>query len=133
MTSDELSVLRANDAFYDAFAARDAGLMEEAWARERPVTCIHPGWPLLDGRAAVMESWRAILGAEAIHIECSAARVYLAGDTAYVVCSEGLPSEPPRLVATNIFGREAGSWKLVHHHAGHVPPRRPVSPSGPTN
>ena len=133
MTSDELSVLRANDAFYEAFAAHDAGRMDEVWARDRPVSCVHPGWALIDGRAAVMESWRAILDSDPIHIECSAAQVYVAGDAAYVVCCEGLPEEPPRLIATNIFGREEGEWKLVHHHAGHLPTHRAASPSGPTN
>ena len=133
MTSDELAVLRANDAFYEAFAAHDAERMDEVWARDRPVSCIHPGWTLIDGRAAVMASWRSILAANPIEIECSAARAYVAGDAAYVVCCEGLQAEPPRLVATNIFERELGEWKLVHHHAGHLPPQRAAAPSGPTN
>ena len=38
------------------------------------------------------------------------------GDTAFVVCYEVLSSGT--LVATNIFQRENGQWKVVHHQAG---------------
>ena len=37
------------------------GAMEQVWARVAPVTCLHPGWTLLSGREAVLESWRTIL------------------------------------------------------------------------
>ena len=120
MSSDELEVLRANDEFYEAFATRDGARMDDVWAHERPVSCVHPGWSPLDGRTAVMESWRAIIGGDSINIACSAAQAYVAGDSAYVVCFEGLHEEPPALVATNIFAREQGAWKLVHHHAGQL-------------
>ena len=44
--------------------------------------------------------------------------VTIAGDMGFVVCSEELPSG--RLVATNIFVREGGTWKICHHHASPV-------------
>jgi hypothetical protein len=40
------------------------------------------------------------------------------GDSAYVVCGESI--EGAELVATNVFVREDGTWKLVHHQAGPV-------------
>ena len=43
------------------------------------------------------------------------------GDVAYVVCNELLPGA--ELCATNVFVREAGLWKLIHHHAGPVASR----------
>lgn len=133
MTHDELAVLGANDAFYEAFAARDAVRMDGLWARERPVTCIHPGWSVLVGRASVIDSWRAILRADAIHIACSSARSFVAGDLAYVVCYEGRPAEEPILVATNVFAREQGGWRLVHHHAGQIAAAPTAPPSRTTN
>jgi ketosteroid isomerase-like protein len=133
MTNDELAALEANDGFYAAFAARDIARMDALWARERPVTCIHPGWSVLIGRVAVMDSWRAILRDDTVRIECSSARAYVAGEMAYVVCFEGARAEAPNLVATNVFGREQGTWKLVHHHAGHLADVPTAPPSGPTN
>ncbi len=55
------AVLFANEAFYRAFADRDIAAMEEIWASEAPVACIHPGWSPVIGRERVLASWRAIL------------------------------------------------------------------------
>ena len=40
---EHAAVLFANDAFYLAFANRDYDAMDVIWARDAPVTCIHPG------------------------------------------------------------------------------------------
>src|SRR5215469_7466233 len=62
MTETEAdALLAANLDFYRAFATRDMAAMERVWARETPVLCLHPGWALLRGRDAVLESWRQIL------------------------------------------------------------------------
>ena len=62
MSEREADALRtANLEFYRAFANRDFAAMESVWAREAEVLCLHPGWPLLSGRSAVLESWRQIL------------------------------------------------------------------------
>ena len=39
----------------------------------------------------------------------------LYGDLAIVTCEESLDDNT--LVATNIFAREDGAWRLVHHQA----------------
>lgn len=110
-------VLAANQAFYDAFAARDAAAMESLWAKRAPVACIHPGWSPLHGRERVLASWRAILeGAGAPDIRCANAKAWVQGDTAFVVGYELLGGG--RLVATNVFVREDGAWRLVLHQAG---------------
>jgi len=119
MPSVEEDVLTANAAFYDAFAARDLDAMERLWALHAPVACVHPGWHALDGRSAVMASWRGILrGPGAPTITCADATVHLVGETAFVLCTEQLPGGV--LIATNVFVREEDAWKLVHHHAGPV-------------
>ena len=53
--------LAANRAFYHAFSSRDLGAMEMLWACGVPVLCIHPGWPPLVDRGAVLSSWRDIM------------------------------------------------------------------------
>jgi SnoaL-like domain len=65
----------------------------------------------------VLASWRNIF-AQPTAIECGAERVLRFGDTACVICHEALPGG--LLVATNLFVREAGAWRLVHHQAGGV-------------
>lgn len=115
----ERAVLLANAAFYDAFGQRDAAAMDAIWARDTPVTCIHPGWDVLAGRDAVMASWRDILGGPgAPPITCRNAVVYLYGETASVVCIERVPGGG--LIATNVFVREGAQWRMVHHHAGPI-------------
>ena len=120
MTGDEQAVVAANAAFYAAFQARDMEKMDALWARNVPVAVIHPGWPALHGRAAVLESWRRILeGPAPPEIACSRAWPYVNGDSAFVICYEKLPGGD--LVATNVFAREDAEWRLVHHQAGPTP------------
>ncbi len=115
--SDDAAVKFANEAFYAAFAQRDLIAMDEIWAKRTRCSCIHPGWQAIHGRAEVMQTWTAILGnPSAPRISCLAARAYVAGDVAYVLCYERVQENV--LVATNIFVREDGSWRMIHHHAG---------------
>jgi ketosteroid isomerase-like protein len=133
MSRIEIEVLEANTAFYAAFAAGDAAAMETLWAREAPVTCVHPGWDALRGREEVMASWRAVLGGQPPPVTCTGASAHVLGETAFVICQERLPGA--RLVATNVFVREAGAWRLVHHQAGALAraPREAPPPGGTLN
>ena len=118
MSEDE-AVLHANEAFYAALNAKDVEGMEAVWAQDVPIACIHPGWNVLVGREQVMESWRAILGNPAQPTVVSGGeRVQVEGDVAVVVCREMVAGAP--LAATNIFVREAGRWRLLHHHSSAI-------------
>jgi hypothetical protein len=120
--TDSDAVLAANLEFYRAFAMRDIGAMEALWARRSPVACIHPGWPALFDREAVLESWRGILGnPDSPRIACYDEHVRLYGDTALVLCEEELGGGT--LVASNLFVREDGAWRLAHHQAGQMAAR----------
>jgi hypothetical protein len=130
----ELDVLEVNEAFYRAFAGRDAGAMDGLWAIGHPVACIHPGWDVLDGREAVLASWRRILGSDdAPEIACSLAEARVLGEVAIVTCHEAIGAG--RLAATNVFVRERGAWRLVLHQASPIAPglARAESPAGPPN
>jgi hypothetical protein len=113
------AVLFANEAFYRAFADRDIAAMEEIWASEAPVACIHPGWSPVIGRERVLASWRAILGNPASPaIRCRRPQAFIHGDSAFVICYEEI--EGAVLIATNLFVREGRSWRMTHHQAGPV-------------
>lgn len=111
-------VRASNEAFYRAFRERDADAMESIWAKRASVACMHPGMDVLLGREAVMKSWRGILShRDAPRIQCARVEVHVLGDSAYVTCLEGTAGERPTLIATNVFTREDGLWRMVHHQA----------------
>jgi len=110
------AVLFANEAFYLAFSSKDLAAMADIWATKVRVTCIHPGWPPLFGRDEVMESWEGIFAGDTPQISCHGAQAHMYGDSATVLCYERIPES--YLVATNVFVRDGGLWKLVHHQAG---------------
>jgi ketosteroid isomerase-like protein len=115
--SDETAIIDANARFYDAFAAGDEAAMAALWGEESSVACIHPGGPALFGRDAVLESWRAILAnPNRPRIRCHAPHAFVQGEGAFVICYEEV--EGGLLVATNLFRREAGTWRMIHHQAG---------------
>jgi len=121
--TDNDAVLAANLEFYRAFAARDIVAMDTLWARRSPVTCVHPGWTALRDRESVMGSWHGILSnPDAPRIACFDEQVFVHGDTALVLCEEEI--EGGTLMASNLFLREDGAWRLVHHHAGQIVTRQ---------
>ncbi|WP_437376650.1 nuclear transport factor 2 family protein [Inquilinus limosus] len=119
------SPLAANQVFYAALARGDAAAMAALWSRRQPIACIHPGWPVLAGREAVMKSWETILR-DPPRITAEAVRVLDYGDTAVVLCIEKIGDN--RLAATNLFHREPEGWRLVHHQAG---PTREITAAPP--
>lgn len=123
MMDDIAEVLAANQAFYSAFAAGDMAKMAAVWAERAPVACAHPGAPLLVGRETVLDSWQGILAApERPEILCFSAQAHLLGAVAYVTCYERLGGQTgATLLATNIFAREGGRWRIAHHHASPTP------------
>lgn len=128
--SDE--ILAANEGFYSAFSARDMSAMEDVWAKEVPVSCIHPGWNVLTGRDRVMESWHAILdNSDAPRIRCYEPEINRVGEIALVTCYEAV--EAGILAATNIFVPEAGGWKMVHHQASPTAQPPETAPAGSEN
>tara|TARA_B100000315_G_C14047684_1_gene350426 strand:- start:86 stop:487 length:402 start_codon:yes stop_codon:yes gene_type:complete len=118
---EHAAVLFANDAFYLAFANQDFEAMRSIWATRATVTCIHPGWDVLSDRDEVLDSWEDILASpNATNITCKSPMVRVLGEFAYVICHEVL--DQGYLVATNVFVREDGQWKMIHHQAGAAPP-----------
>jgi len=124
-TVAETEVLARNAAFYDAFNARDAEAMDGLWAERAPVVCLHPGSVALHGRSSVIRSWRAILAsAGAPRVQIEGPRVVMLGEAAMVLCYERV-TDPETgtgavLAATNVFVREGGEWRLVHHHSSAI-------------
>ena len=141
MSSDSTAVLRANQSLYDAFETGDADLMAALWLDgpdAATVSCVHPGWSPLHGRETVLRSWTMIMANTSfIQFVLTDVEVTVAGEVAVVTCGENmltdLPVDPDalpgeavaglaggRAVATNVFRRTPGGWRLWLHHASPV-------------
>jgi ketosteroid isomerase-like protein len=119
--SDKSAILAANAAFYAAFATGDVGDMATVWAEDDNVSCIHPGWPAIVGRLAVLGSWRDILsGRGRPHITCHEPHAIVTGDSGYVLCIELMGSAA--FAASNHFRQIDGVWRLSHHQASPISP-----------
>ena len=118
----------ANAALYTAFESGDVDLMEAVWDVEEPesLVCVHPGWPMLRGRTAVMRSWSAVMAnTDYIQFVLTDVLVAVAGDAAVVTCTENVLTsadvgDGAHAVATNVFVRRGDGWRLVVHHGSPV-------------
>jgi ketosteroid isomerase-like protein len=125
--SDAADVEEANARFYRAFETLDIAEMDQVWVHGEHARCVHPGWPLLSGWAAVRTSWETIFAnTEEMRFTLSAVNVNVSGPLAWVTCTENILSEVggrvtvTSILATNLFEHDADGWRLVHHHGSHV-------------
>lgn len=130
---DRDGVVEANRAFYRAFIRRDAAALEELWASNSPVACLHPGQSPIYDRATIMASWQAIMRNPETPTQMRIVEdvVVVRGRMGMVICREVLPKA--HLLATNMFVREGDAWKIAHHQSALAPPPkdRPAAPAAP--
>jgi ketosteroid isomerase-like protein len=128
MSEEELSELEeANARFYRAFETLEVGQMDEVWVHTERAQCVHPGWPLIVGWAAIRNSWETIFAnTTEMRFTIGDARVGGGPDLAWVTCTENILSDvqgrvsATSLLATNIFERTLEGWRMIHHHASHI-------------
>ena len=120
-------VTQANLAFYRAFESLDIAEMDRIWSPQEYVTCIHPGWSLRVGWPAVRDSWVLIFNNTfSMTFELSEIQIQVAGDIAWVICTENITSRQgetdreTQVLATNLYERIGGEWKIIHHHGSPV-------------
>ncbi len=131
---DAKEVDEANARFYQAFESLEISRMDQIWSHGDHVRCIHPGWCLLAGWEAVRQSWDAIFkNSGEMRFSIADVDVHVDGDIARVTCQENILSHThgqiavTTLLATNMFERQGGEWRMIHHHASHVLPTEPGS------
>ena len=113
----------AEAAFYAAFEARSLDAMMAVWAADDGIACIHPLAAPLNGRAAVAAGWRSMFEAAGqfrVQVEL-AQEMRDTGQVIRIVREYliiGQETEPrPPILATNVYRKEAGGWRMVLHHA----------------
>ncbi|MFB7376582.1 nuclear transport factor 2 family protein [Kitasatospora purpeofusca] len=138
--ADREAALEANRALYEALENGDQEAVEDAWlgAGEADdkggVVCVHPGWPVLRGRAQVTRSYMLIMAnTEYIQFILTDEEAEVQGDVALVTCTENIlsggeaeeegelgPLVGGKVVSTNLFRRTPAGWKLWSHHGSPV-------------
>ena len=123
-----IEIEQANAAFYRALESNAIERMEELWAHDEWVRCVHPGWDMLGGWPRVRESWEMIFsGGQKMRATPSEVMVHISGDFALVTCTENITVfsetsfDSAQAVATNLFIRRAGRWLMMLHHASPIP------------
>lgn len=124
--STEDDVRKASTQFYAALASMidgDATPLSGIWSHSATVTTMHPIGGRQVGWDAVRGSFEQVAGiATGGHAELRDQRIQVAGDMAYEVGVEsGQVTIAGEQVAieqrvTNVYRREAGQWRIVHHH-----------------
>lgn len=125
--SAEDEVREASDQFYAALnrmANGDAGPMMEVWSHTSDVSTMHPIGGREVGWEQVRGPWEQVAAiASDGQITLADSLIWVVGDLAYQVGTEageiqlgehGVSFEER---VTNIYRREAGAWKIVHHHS----------------
>ncbi len=126
----EETALFANEAFYAAFREGDFPAMSDLWARDAKQCCIHPMWPPLFGREAVLTAWKELLQRPP-PVECQAPYVVSTQSMATVFCFERI--DKAYLAATNVFILEGKRARMVLHQASTTRGKpKPESTSGRT-
>lgn len=124
---DEDAVREANERFYVAYAAADVDALRDVWLDAKTVSCAHPLADLAVGLPDVLASWSAVFAmGKPVSVDCDIISLQVRMNMAWVVAHQTVRSVRGDAVigglriATNVFQKRGGTWKLVHHHASPV-------------
>jgi ketosteroid isomerase-like protein len=124
--SAESEVREASERFYSALnkmANGDASSLANIWSSSPDATTMHPIGGREVGWAAVRDSFQGVADlAKNGEVELTDPLIRVLGDMAYEVGVErghldlaGHPVDIEHRV-TNVYRREDGEWRIVHHH-----------------
>jgi ketosteroid isomerase-like protein len=124
--STEEEVRRASGQFYaglNRMANGNGGPLADIWSHSSAVTTLHPIGGRQVGWDAVRKSFEQVAQlASDGNVEIADQLIQVDGDLAYEVGVERgklkLAGQPVVIEqrVTNIYRREAGAWRIVHHH-----------------
>jgi len=123
MEDSAQEIQKANEAFYGAFEHLDIHRMDDIWWHDDDVKCIHPGWAPRLGWPQVRDSWVVIFNhTYRMTFSVCVIEITVKGDFGWIVCREQIgTSDHDRpmegtVMATNLFERRGGLWRMIHHH-----------------
>jgi len=129
--ASEDEVRRASEQFYAALNRMlngDAGALAAIWSHGPAVTTMHPIGGREVGWERVRDAWESVAQlATDGKVSLKDQLIQVVGEVAYEVGIEQgqfkLGGHPVTVEGrvTNIYQRQAGAWKIIHHHADIVP------------
>ena len=124
---NEDEVLEVNQRFYKAINDQDLAFMKTVWHVEYPSLCLHPGWHIISGYDAIIQSWRDIFSSSnPMEIRLANVDLVASLDLAWVSCEETIFSitldgvKSAKVYATNLFKKVNGRWQMILHHASNL-------------
>lgn len=126
--TDVDQIIIANKKFYEALGGRDLELMKTVFVADERAGCTHPGWIMLRGYDAIIQSWENVFDpSDKLEINLHNLTVDIKNDTAWVTCVQELtyimrdPVVMNVSASTNIFEKTESGWLMLIHHASPVP------------
>jgi ketosteroid isomerase-like protein len=124
-------IREASTQFYAALKRMlngDARALSDVWSHRAHVTAMHPLGGRQVGWAEVRKTWEQVARRSSEgKVELKDQLIHIAGEIAYEVGVEhveaklGGPKVAAKIRVTNIYQREAGAWKITHHHTDMSP------------
>jgi ketosteroid isomerase-like protein len=117
----------ASRAFYEAFEQGDVASMMRVWSDDDEIFCIHPGGPRNIGATAVRSAWEEIFGgATRLKFQLEQQLFFVGTSMAVQSVLEYLQVNGETklrgpAIATNIYSRTVGGWRMIAHHAATSP------------
>lgn len=125
MSRKYLTPKDAELAFYDALERGDLGAMKDVWCDSDSIVCIHPGSMRLEGRSDVVESFSMMFeDGPSMDFYIADARCHTINDVAVHHVREEIEIDGQlvsSMIATNIYHRVDGGWRMMLHHASIEP------------
>jgi len=115
----------AEAAFYDAIERADMAALDAVWSSDENIVCVHPGASRIEGRVAVMESFKQMFS-DAPILDFSIVDTLYTGNESLAVhlVREEIALDGQVvsiMVSTNIYQMEDGGWRMLLHHASPEP------------
>lgn len=114
------------EAFYDAMQRGDVDAMMALWADDEEAVCVHPNGSRLVGIPAIRAAFAAIFSRGGVDVRPSAVRILQGGTLATHNLVEKVVVTGPggkrvvECVATNVYVKTPGGWRIVVHHASTI-------------
>jgi len=127
----------ASRAFYESFEQGDVAAMMAVWADDDEIFCVHPGGPRNVGQAAVRGAWEEIFSGPArLKFQLEQQLFFVSASIAVQSVLEYLQvNDEPQLrgpaIATNVYTRTLGGWRVLAHHAAVAPTGQPAPATPP--
>jgi len=125
LCDEHIAVLHANEQFYSALRSRNEGVLSGVWADgalAAACTRTYPGFAPLQGRSAILATWRQVNSDQHVELQEMHCTVLRGDQSAVVMCTErrpGLGAGDDTLRTTNLFEKDAegGRWHLILHQS----------------